>query len=122
MLRKALEENFDSIVVYLRILCSYYLQKEAAFFSNFIVNYPDVTTYCKYEVEPMRKESDNAHLISISSVLKMPIRIVYMDRGGKDGKVNEHVFSDMSSEQQTVAAPKVHLLYRPGHYDILYIN
>lgn len=119
---KNLEASFDSIVVYLRILCSYYLQKEEAFFSNFIVNYNDVTDYCKREVEPMHRESEQVHIIALSSVLKMPIRIVYMDRGGEDGKVNEHVFSDMITEQQTVATPKVNLLYRPGHYDILYNN
>lgn len=42
------------------------------------------------------------------------------DRGA-GGKVNEHDFSPIfGGNDQATTDPRIHLLYRPGHYDILY--
>ena len=41
------------------------------------------------------------------------VRIVYLDRSVKDD-ISTHDFPEDSS------APNIHLLYRPGHYDLLY--
>lgn len=68
----------DNIVVYLRLLTSYYLQKESAFFVNFIEGTEQISDFCKREVEPMYKESDHIHIIALCSVLDVDIRVVYM--------------------------------------------
>ena len=101
----------------------------------------------------MYKESDHIHIIALSSVMDITVRIVYMvnivllcvlviflsffqDRGA-GGKVNVHDFTNPLKEQSRDEAansnnlnsnngnskdgPRVHLLYRPGHYDILYV-
>jgi len=60
----------------------------------------------------MGKESDHIHIIALTSSLGVPVRVEYMDRGGSD-KCNHHDFPEDSK-------PLVTLLYRPGHYDILY--
>lgn len=60
----------------------------------------------------MFKESDHIHIIALTSAIGVGVRLQYMDRG-EGGKVNAHDFPDGSQ-------PRVHLLYRPGHYDILY--
>ena len=77
----------------------------------------------------MGEESDHVHIIALSDALGVPIRVVYLDRstGAGDVAVNHHDFvpsagclpssSDGSSE---TIKPIVTLLYRPGHYDILY--
>lgn len=65
------------------------------------------------EVEPMAKESDHIHIIALTDALGVCVRVVYMDRGG-DSSVNLHDFPEDGS------TPLVTLLYRPGHYDILY--
>lgn len=109
---------YDNIVVYLRLLTSYYLQKESEFFTNFIEGCGPIADFCKREVEPMYKESDHIHIIALSSVFDVTVRIVYMDRGA-GGKVNEHDFSSFKAEGPCKPA-RVHLLYRPGHYDVLY--
>ena len=62
----------------------------------------------------MAKESDHIHIIALSNVLKTTVQIEYMDRGGDEHKVNHHCFPDDGSK------PSIYLLYRPGHYDILY--
>lgn len=64
------------------------------------------------EVEPMAKESDHIHIIALAQALNVSILVEYMDRG-EGGTTNPHVFPEGSE-------PKVYLLYRPGHYDILY--
>ena len=71
---------YDNIVVYLRLLTSYYLQKESEFFSNFIEGPGQIGDFCKREVEPMYKESDHIHITALSSVLEVTTRIVYMVR------------------------------------------
>lgn len=60
----------------------------------------------------MYKESDHIHVIALTLALSVGVRIQYMDRG-TGGHVNAHDFP----EDKT---PRIHLLYRPGHYDILY--
>ena len=65
------------------------------------------------EVEPMAKESDHIHIIALTHALGVCIRVEYMDRGG-DASVNHHDFPEDGDK------PHVYLLYRPGHYDILY--
>lgn len=53
-------------------------------------------------------------------LVQVPIRIIYMSAAEGDAPV------DMKPEQLTpelqaaLGGPKVHMLYRPGHYDILY--
>lgn len=64
------------------------------------------------EVEPMCKESDHIHIIALAQALSVSIQVEYMDRG-EGGTTNPHIFPEGSE-------PKVYLLYRPGHYDILY--
>ena len=61
----------------------------------------------------MAKESDHIHIIALTNASGICVRIVYMDRGGT-ATVNHHDFPEDGSQ------PKMHLLYSPGHYNILY--
>lgn len=65
----------------------------------------------------MGKESDHIHITALTSATTVPVRIEYMDRGvtgdSQDPSVNHHDFPEGSN-------PRIYLLYRPGHYDILY--
>lgn len=102
----------DYMVVYLRLITSGQLQKENGFYQHFIEGDRTVTDFCHQEVEPMYKESDHIHIIALCAALDVSVRVVYMDRG-EGGHVFVHDFPDD-------AQPNVFLLYRPGHYDILY--
>lgn len=106
----------DYVVVYLRLITSIHLQLNEETYSNFIVDSPNIQDFCKTEVEPMYKESDHLHIVALTSALKVCARIIYMDRGPSDS-VNIH---DFTGEQTESKNPTLHLLYRPGHYDILY--
>lgn len=58
----------------------------------------------------MDRESDHIHIIAISTALNVSISVAYVDRGDE---MTYHNFPEESN-------PQIHLLYRPGHYDILY--
>ena len=64
------------------------------------------------EVEPMGKESDHIHIIALATSLNTCVCVEYMDRGD-GGKTTQHTFPENSD-------PELFLLYRPGHYDLLY--
>lgn len=77
----------------------------------------------------MGEESDHVHITALSDALGVPIRVVYLDRSSCDSagvSVNHHDFipavgglPNASGSTETVS-PFITLLYRPGHYDILY--
>ena len=72
------------------------------------------------EVEPMGRESDHIHIATLTTSTDVPVRVEYMDRGTSGSNqnelsVNHHDFPSDSSP------PKICLIYRPGHYDILYV-
>lgn len=77
----------------------------------------------------MGEESDHVHITALSDALGVPIRVVYLDRSSCDSggvSVNHHDFvpavgdlPNASGSSETVT-PFITLLYRPGHYDILY--
>lgn len=62
----------------------------------------------------MYRESDHMHAIALGSALKVGIRVVYLDRGEATTSPPAHDFPEDCT-------PSVYLLYRPGHYDILYM-
>lgn len=71
----------------------------------------------------MGEESDHVHIIALSDTLGVPIRVVYLDRSSCDSgnlTVNHHDFVPSGEVPQVSMEPLVTMLYRPGHYDILY--
>ena len=51
-------------------------------------------------------------LSALTNVLDVPVGIVYLDRTTEQQKATQHNFPEDSE-------PFIHLLYRPGHYDII---
>uniref|UniRef100_A0A0E0IF49 ubiquitinyl hydrolase 1 n=1 Tax=Oryza nivara TaxID=4536 RepID=A0A0E0IF49_ORYNI len=106
------------------------IQRRAEFFEPFISGLTNSTVvqFCKASVEPMGEESDHVHIIALSDALGVPIRVMYLDRSSCDAgniSVNHHDFSPEANSSDGAAAaekPYITLLYRPGHYDILYPN
>ena len=65
--------------------------------------------------------------------VQVPVRVIYLDRsmatamagiGNDSTMVNHHDFVPEAMQQDAKVPkpiqPRVHVLYRPGHYDILY--
>ncbi|GFR40095.1 hypothetical protein Agub_g643 [Astrephomene gubernaculifera] len=118
------------VVMLLRLITSCEVQRREDFFFPFILGMYDdppatVELFCQRHVEPMGEESDHIHIVAITEALQVPVRVVYLDSsalpaggGGSGLDVTCHDFVPDSCAPGT--RPCVHLLYRPGHYDILY--
>ncbi|KAK4785872.1 hypothetical protein SAY86_002561 [Trapa natans] len=119
--------------MFFRFVTTGEIRKRSEFFEPFIMGLANSTVeqFCKSSVEPMGEESDHVHITALSDALGVPIRVVYLDRSSCDNgsvNVNHHDFvpssgdasSSSSSSGTKAAQPFIVLLYRPGHYDILY--
>jgi len=98
-------------IVYLRLITSCQIQNEAVFYQNFLDGGKTIVEFCKTEVEPMYKESDHIHIIALTTALEANIRVVYIDHTNESSIIHDF---------PNGCTPAIHLLYRPGHYDLLY--
>jgi len=115
-------EASAAIVYHLRLLASSWLKGNPADFEPYLDT--DITTYIDGTVLPTDVEIDHVCVKVLVDVLLKPanmvLEIAYLDRSNGD-KVNIHRMPDEANGQDPMAlGPMIHLLYRPGHYDILY--
>ena len=75
--------------------------------------------YFQKEVEPMARESDNIHIIALTKAAIVPIRVIYMDHS-QQSSLTIHDFAATDDETNGTFEPMITMLYRPGHYDLLY--
>ena len=69
----------------------------------------------------MRIEADNIHIVAISNALGVNIKVANLDTSETEGGViNYHEFTPMDPVEDVANPPEIVLLYRPGHYDVLY--
>jgi ubiquitin thioesterase protein OTUB1 len=90
--------------------------------------------YCRQEVEPMGRECEQVHIIALAELLNVVIMIEYLDGRSFDTStgLSSIVFNEGDSEaagsgdkgkrrkSSYFGKHPVTLLYRPGHFDILY--
>ncbi|KFY38445.1 hypothetical protein V494_04361 [Pseudogymnoascus sp. VKM F-4513 (FW-928)] len=119
------DEVSNAIIYYFRLLASAWLKANAVTYRDFIPDGLGVDNYSKNMIEPAKTEIEHLGMTLLIDVLMKPVgiavEIVYLDRSeGTD--VNSHIIQaeDESGTPIHAGAPIVHLLYRPGHYDILY--
>ncbi|KAJ8547768.1 hypothetical protein K7X08_011354 [Anisodus acutangulus] len=120
----------DYVVMFLRFVTSGEIRKRSEFFEPFILGLTNasVEQFCKSSVEPMGEESDHVHITALSDALGVPVRVVYLDRSSCENSsinLNHHDFVPGSGNvgnngDSESINPFITLLYRPGHYDILY--
>lgn len=67
----------------------------------------------------MSHESDNIHIIALAKASGVPLRVIYMDRS-EQSSLTTHDFSATDDENPNAFKPMITMLYRPGHYDLLY--
>ncbi|KAK7327992.1 hypothetical protein VNO77_22086 [Canavalia gladiata] len=131
VLRSRDQSISDYVVMFFRFVTSAEIQKRTEFFEPFILGLTNTTVeqFCKSSVEPMGEESDHVHITALSDALGIPIRAVYLDRSSCDTggvSVNHHDFMPVAGDLPNASCssdksiPFITLLYRPGHYDILY--
>jgi len=100
----------------MRFLTSGYLKTNSFLYEHFLENGISMDYFCQTEVEPIDKESDQMQIMSIVNYFEVPIRIVYLDANMKKTEPDEMIFPEGTAPKDVY----ITLLYRPGHYDLLY--
>ncbi|RKP09545.1 peptidase C65 Otubain-domain-containing protein [Thamnocephalis sphaerospora] len=109
----------NAAVVHLRMVASAYLRAHADDYLPFLELATSMDQYCAQHVEAFGRESEEIHIIALTKALRSIVNVVYLDGStANDGRVSVHPFD--GTENATDATPAITLLYRPGHYDILY--
>uniref|UniRef100_A0A0N5AAR6 Ubiquitin thioesterase n=1 Tax=Syphacia muris TaxID=451379 RepID=A0A0N5AAR6_9BILA len=103
-------------VIFFRLITSGYLRENAEMFEGFVEGGRTVEQFCKEEIEPMWKDCDHLAIISLTSAIEVSIRIEYMNRSAAPEGGYHHDFISHN------IPPRLYFLYRPEHYDILYIR
>ncbi|KAK7412252.1 hypothetical protein VNO78_03703 [Psophocarpus tetragonolobus] len=131
VLRSRDQSISDYVVMFFRFVTSAEIQNRTEFFEPFILGLSNTTVeqFCKSSVEPMGEESDHVHITALSDALGIPIRVVYLDCSSCDTggvSINHHDFMPVAGDLPDASCssekniPFITLLYRPGHYNILY--
>jgi len=68
----------------------------------------------------MGRESDHIHIATLTSCVDVPVRVEYVDRGNTTDTDNQLTVNHHDFPPDNLAPPRICLIYRPGHYDILY--
>jgi len=130
------------IIVHLRLLTSAYLRTHSDDFTPFLFALEDdprflqeggsrtMENFCQYHVEPVSREADHLQIVALTRALGTPLRIAYLDQsglagvGGSEngggGEVNFLEFEEDRAKEDGIVSVEGALLYRPGHYDVLY--
>eukprot|EP00210_Caulerpa_lentillifera_P006363 g6078.t1 len=115
------DDNMSNyIVMFLRLLTSAEIQLRREFFEPFIMGISDVLDvelFCQRMVEVMDEESDEIHIRALTDALEIPTRVYSLDSQPPiEIQPTDYVPEEASIKSEII----VHLLYRPGHYDIIY--
>lgn len=106
-----------SILYHLRLLAGSWLKGHRDQYEAWCET--GIDGYCASMIEPPEREIEELGIVLLVEILLKPIgfslEIAYLDRSAGT-EVNTHRFP----ESNTSVGPVMHLLYRPGHYDILY--
>jgi ubiquitin thioesterase protein OTUB1 len=94
-----------------------------------------VSSYCRSCIEPVGSEASMVSIVALSEVLHLPVMIAYLDghefittttTNNSTVGITQHTFGPTTPKKEAVSDKindnQIHitLLYRPGHYDILY--
>jgi ubiquitin thioesterase protein OTUB1 len=108
----------DYCTWFLRALTASWVKAQADRFLPFLeTENPgmDVPQFCAAHIEPVGSEATMVAIVALAECLAIRIRIEYLDgHEFQNGILQHHVLGPED------AASQLTLLYRPGHYDILY--
>eukprot|EP00933_Yihiella_yeosuensis_P043181 TRINITY_DN3791_c2_g2_i1.p1 TRINITY_DN3791_c2_g2~~TRINITY_DN3791_c2_g2_i1.p1 ORF type:complete len:256 (+),score=42.71 TRINITY_DN3791_c2_g2_i1:47-814(+) len=116
-----LEENDGYLVCWSRVLTSAYLKRHKEDYEAFLTSHSSIQQFCAQEVDPMHRDADHLQITALSSFLGVPVCVVYLDNSEGDTAA-EHKFEADGNGGALGAFETIHLLYRPGHYDVIYLK
>ncbi|KAK6330918.1 hypothetical protein TWF718_003114 [Orbilia javanica] len=133
---KLLVEEFNNadasnaIITHLKLLTSAFMKIYPDAYVPFLVEHPTIDEYRSAQIEPYGVQIDHLGVKALIDLLFIPaelsVEISYLDRSDSD-EVNVHKFEDESApatakKREDQEQRTLRLLYRPGHYDLIYKN
>ena len=106
----------NNLILMMRFLTSGQIKNNAILYETFIENELPIEFFCQTEVEQIDKEADQIQIMALLNYLEVAIKIIYLDSNVK----SKEAYTVLLPENSTEKDIKATLLYRPGHYDILY--
>jgi len=110
------EIKSNSIVYHFKMMTSAYMQLRADQYEPFLEM--PISEYRVARIDPSNQEIDQIGLQALTDAIISPagfaLEVLYLDRSYGE-EVTPHPFSENMQN-----APTIRLLYRPGHYDIIY--
>lgn len=106
------EANY--LIIFLRLITAGFLKEHSEEYAPFIEDC-SLADYCTTEIESMWKDADHLAVTGLVNAIGQSIRVQYMDQNAAP---NGGLYYDFPPDQ--TEAPRITLLYRPGHYDLVY--
>lgn len=104
------KEKSNYLIAFVRFFIAAYLKENKILYESFIYE-DDFNTWISREVEPIDNECDQVQIMAIVNAFGVGVVIEYLNQNSVD---------KMKFPEEGTTDPFIHLLYRPGHYDILY--
>lgn len=106
-----------------KLITSAWMKSNAESYAGFLPDM-DVHTYCARNIEPFSIELDHVGLQALATAIineaGMAIEVLYLDRSAGE-EVTPHRLPVLDADgNEKKGGPTIRLLYRPGHYDLLY--
>ena len=123
MHRELTQENStsDYCTWYLRVLTATFLKADPTRFEPFLEDgYYDIATFCQQQIEPMGKECSMVQVLALAEAFQVKVEIEYLDGREFTPRLHGGNGLTMHTFGSDTSATTLRLLYRPGHYDILY--
>lgn len=112
------KEESMYLVWFLRLLTAGFLKHHWAERFQFFVeeHYTGVEDYCAREVEPTDKECGQIQVTALCEYFEVRTCVEYLDANANSDETVAYFFGPEKKGEKS----RISLLYRPGHYDILY--
>lgn len=113
------EYSSDMAVMYLRLLTSAEMKTNTDLYSAFIDSEDgDFVRWCERNVEAVGVDADQVQMIALSRSIGVPLTIANLGSGECQTDLSISTFEIEKIDNRL--AKTITLLYRPGHYDLLY--
>lgn len=117
----------NTLIIVLRMLVSAHLQLNSEEYLPFIYELSDpslaskgpkaiMEDYCRRHVEAIGVESDQIDIIAMTRIMPCQLEIVYLTASHS----LDNMVMTFGEQSDSSVVDGISLLYRPGHYDILY--
>lgn len=106
---------------YMRLLTTLSLKLDPDRYMPFLIastNCLDIDSFCKQEVLPMGRECEQIQITALVEYLELCVKIEYLDGQAFDESKGLSLIT-CGTDTNSSSPFDIHLLYRPGHYDIL---